>query len=176
MSININYYIPDRTTISFVERPWAWKDEMRALRLDVGAEMLLFAALRLAVFESLLPSCTVHVGPPNYDQQKRRLNLINTYSKTYFSDVPWIICREKGCSCALQNPTCFIFWRRAAKGSVPTSLIMPLMNLFTWAIIIVILVQGIIHATQGPAFNSLSIINNIHCACRHTCVTHCWLH
>lgn len=57
--------VPESATISLVERPLPENEEMRVLKLEVGAGMLLFAALRLAVVESLLPSRTVHDGPPN---------------------------------------------------------------------------------------------------------------
>ena len=63
--------------MSSVERPWLLKEEISALRLDVGAGMLLFAPLKLAVFESLRPSCTVHDGPPNCSWQKKLFIITN---------------------------------------------------------------------------------------------------
>jgi len=39
---------------------------MREVRFEVGGGMLLFAADWLAVLASLLPSFTVHAGPPSY--------------------------------------------------------------------------------------------------------------
>lgn len=57
--------IPESATISVVLRPFLEKAEVRVLRLDAGLGMSLLAVLRLAVFASLRPSCTVHVGPPN---------------------------------------------------------------------------------------------------------------
>lgn len=47
------------------EKPFLEKADMRKLRSESEGGISLFAALRLAVVESLLPSCTVHVGPPN---------------------------------------------------------------------------------------------------------------
>ncbi|CAA7392912.1 unnamed protein product [Spirodela intermedia] len=44
---------------------------MRVLRSDVGAGRSLLALLRLAVVESLLPSCTVHEGPPSCHSRRK---------------------------------------------------------------------------------------------------------
>lgn len=46
-------------------RPLPEKEEMRVRRSAVGPGMSVFAELKLAVVESLLPNSTVHVGPPN---------------------------------------------------------------------------------------------------------------
>lgn len=40
-----SYELPERATISLAESPLALKDEISVARLDVGAGMLLFAAL-----------------------------------------------------------------------------------------------------------------------------------
>lgn len=56
---------PERATISLAVRPLFEKDEMRALRLEAGEGRLEFAALKLAVVESLLPNNKFHVGPPS---------------------------------------------------------------------------------------------------------------
>lgn len=58
-------FIPERATMSLVERPWAANLLMRLLRLEVGGGMLLLARVKLAVFESLLPSFTSQYGPPS---------------------------------------------------------------------------------------------------------------
>ena len=55
--------IPDRATISLALKPLFVKAEMRPLRFKVGAGMLLLAALKLAVVESLLPNLTIQLGP-----------------------------------------------------------------------------------------------------------------
>ncbi|KAJ0897523.1 hypothetical protein HanRHA438_Chr08g0346661 [Helianthus annuus] len=52
--------------MSLAERPTALKEEMSALRLDVGGGMLLLAAAWLAVLESRLPNLTPQVGPPSF--------------------------------------------------------------------------------------------------------------
>ena len=57
--------LPERVTMSVALSPFLEKAEMRVLRSDVGEGMSELAVLRLAVVESLLPSCTVHEGPPN---------------------------------------------------------------------------------------------------------------
>lgn len=58
--------IPDNTTMSLVESPRFWNLLTRLERVEVGGGITpLFAAARLAVFESLLPSFTSHVGPPS---------------------------------------------------------------------------------------------------------------
>lgn len=56
---------PDRATRSLVESPRAPNLEVRALRFEVGGGMPLFAADRLAVLASLLPSFTFQLGPPS---------------------------------------------------------------------------------------------------------------
>jgi len=43
---------------------------MRELRLRVGDGRLLLASDKLAVFASLLPNFTSHVGPPSYMHHK----------------------------------------------------------------------------------------------------------
>ena len=58
--------IPERTTISWVVKPLLEKRDIRASRSEVGAGRSELAVLKLAVVESLLPNCTVHVGPPNW--------------------------------------------------------------------------------------------------------------
>lgn len=57
-------------------RPFFEKADIRALMSDVGAGISLFAPLKLAVVASLLPSCTVHEGPPNYGSSKIQSKLI----------------------------------------------------------------------------------------------------
>lgn len=57
--------LPERATMSVVVRPLSEKAEMRSVRLKSGLGISLLAELKLAVVESLLPSCTVHEGPPN---------------------------------------------------------------------------------------------------------------
>lgn len=56
---------PERANISLAVKPLLEKEEMRLLRFKVGAGMSLFAILKLAVVESLLPSNTVQLGPPS---------------------------------------------------------------------------------------------------------------
>jgi hypothetical protein len=46
-------------------RPFLANAASRVLRLDAGEGRSVFAVERLAVVESLLPSCTVHDGPPS---------------------------------------------------------------------------------------------------------------
>lgn len=60
-----NCNIPERATISLAVKPLFEKEEIRPVRFKVGAGILLFAALKLAVVESLLPSKTVQLGPPS---------------------------------------------------------------------------------------------------------------
>lgn len=48
--------LPARAIISAVLKPLFEKDDIRALRSKVGLGMSLFAALKLAVVASLLPS------------------------------------------------------------------------------------------------------------------------
>lgn len=57
---------PERAVMSRALRPFAANIEMRVERLENGEGIWLFAALKLAVLASLLPSGTVHVGPPSY--------------------------------------------------------------------------------------------------------------
>lgn len=57
----------------FNERPCAEKLDMRALKLEVGGGMEVFAAALLAVVESLLPNLTFHEGPPNCNCAKETL-------------------------------------------------------------------------------------------------------
>ena len=57
--------LPDKATISLVVKFWLEKEDMRPLRFNVGAGMLLFAALKLAVVESLLPKTKFQLGPPS---------------------------------------------------------------------------------------------------------------
>lgn len=45
--------------------PLLEKAEMRAVRFNVGAGILELAAPKVVVVESLLPSCTVQLLPPN---------------------------------------------------------------------------------------------------------------
>jgi len=56
---------PERATISLELKPLLEKEEIRLLKFKVGAGMSLFAVLKLAVVESLLPSNTVQLGPPS---------------------------------------------------------------------------------------------------------------
>lgn len=51
--------------MSLKESPCAEKLVVRALRLEVGGGIEVFAAALLAVRESLLPSPTVQQGPPS---------------------------------------------------------------------------------------------------------------
>ena len=60
--------IPDKATMSLAESPTTLNRLMRLERVEVGGGMMpLLAAEKLAVFESLLPNFTSHVGPPNYN-------------------------------------------------------------------------------------------------------------
>lgn len=53
--------------MSLTERPTALNRLIRLLRVEVGGgNAPLFAALRLADFESLLPTFTSQLGPPSY--------------------------------------------------------------------------------------------------------------
>jgi len=66
--------LPDKATMSLAESPWALKVEIRVVRLDVGAGITpVFAAVKLAVLESLLPTFTFQKGPPSY---KIQLNIL----------------------------------------------------------------------------------------------------
>ena len=56
---------PESATRSLVSRPWLLNLVMSAGRSMNGEGMLLLASVLLAVVESLLPSCTVHDGPPS---------------------------------------------------------------------------------------------------------------
>lgn len=58
--------IPESATISFELRPLLLNKEMRSLRSSVAPGRLFSARLWLAEVESLLPSFTVHVGPPTW--------------------------------------------------------------------------------------------------------------
>jgi hypothetical protein len=49
---------------------------MSALRLEAGGGMSVFAALKLAVVESRLPSNTSHVGPPSYQIMREQRYLV----------------------------------------------------------------------------------------------------
>jgi hypothetical protein len=51
--------------MSVLLRPFLAKAASSVLRLDAGEGRSVFAVERLAVVESLLPSCTVHDGPPS---------------------------------------------------------------------------------------------------------------
>lgn len=51
--------------MSVLLRPFLANAASRVLRLDAGEGRSVFAVERLAVVESLLPSCTVHDGPPS---------------------------------------------------------------------------------------------------------------
>ena len=57
--------VPDKATRSLDDRPFLEKAEIRVARSEVGAGRSLLASFKLAEVESLLPSCTVHEGPPN---------------------------------------------------------------------------------------------------------------
>ena len=63
---------PERATISWVVKPWFEKDVMSPLRFKLGVGMLLLAALKLAVVESLLPNTTVQFGPPSWKKKKKK--------------------------------------------------------------------------------------------------------
>lgn len=54
----------------FNERPCAEKLDMRALKLEVGRRIEVFAAVLLTVVESLLSNLTFHEGPPNCNCQE----------------------------------------------------------------------------------------------------------
>ena len=57
--------LPERATMFLNESPCTAKLETRALRLKVGGGRNVLAAVLLAVSESLLPSSTSQLGPPN---------------------------------------------------------------------------------------------------------------
>lgn len=57
--------IPESATISFAVNPLFEKKVTRSERLNIGDGSSVFAALKLAVVESLLPNTTIHEGPPN---------------------------------------------------------------------------------------------------------------
>ena len=61
--------VPDKATMSVVERPLTWNVEIRTPRLEMGEgkKPVLLAAEKLAVFESLLPTLTSQLGPPSYN-------------------------------------------------------------------------------------------------------------
>jgi hypothetical protein len=60
-------HVPDKATMSLVESPWALNLLIRSLRVAKGDGITpLLASLKLAVFESLLPSLTFQRGPPSY--------------------------------------------------------------------------------------------------------------
>lgn len=59
-------WAPLRAVMSRAVRFLAANREIRVARLAVGGGRLTFAASKLAVLESFLPSDTVHLGPPNY--------------------------------------------------------------------------------------------------------------
>jgi len=63
-------WAPESAVMSRAVRFLEAKREMRDERLAVGGGRLAFAALMLADVVSLLPSGTVHVGPPNYNSNK----------------------------------------------------------------------------------------------------------
>jgi hypothetical protein len=56
---------PERATMSVKVKPLGPKASLRLLMLEDGAGRALLARASFAVVESLLPSPTVHVGPPN---------------------------------------------------------------------------------------------------------------
>lgn len=58
--------LPERTTISCAVKPLFEKADMISLRSIRGDGISLVTASLLAVVESLLPSPTVHDGPPNW--------------------------------------------------------------------------------------------------------------
>jgi hypothetical protein len=57
-------HTPERATISLSLKPFPLNMPIRFTRLVVALGISLSARLRLAVVESLLPSLTVHDGPP----------------------------------------------------------------------------------------------------------------
>lgn len=57
---------PESAVISLGFRPFRLNREVRLLRLEDPGGRSVVAALRLAVLASLLPSGTVHEGPPSY--------------------------------------------------------------------------------------------------------------
>lgn len=67
--------------MSLAESPRALNLERRALRLEVGGGMPLFAAALLAVVASLLPSVTLQLGPPScisITRQVQQLHISNS--------------------------------------------------------------------------------------------------
>ena len=61
---------PERATRSLVSSPCLLKLLISAGKSMNGVGMLLLASVLLAVVESLLPSGTVHDGPPSFTIQK----------------------------------------------------------------------------------------------------------
>lgn len=56
---------PESATNSLAEKPLPEKALIRPVRFKAGEGMFVLAALKLAVSESLLPTATVQLGPPN---------------------------------------------------------------------------------------------------------------
>jgi hypothetical protein len=72
------------------------KAEMRVLRSEVGAGRSLFAVLRLAVRESLLPKSTVQRGPPSFETNSKGSHLILYYKQIlYYRGKRWDIIPSK---------------------------------------------------------------------------------
>jgi hypothetical protein len=57
---------PERTVRSLAVRPLFWNILMRVARYDDGEGSWVLAALWLAVLTSLLPSGSIHEGPPSW--------------------------------------------------------------------------------------------------------------
>lgn len=57
---------PESATRSLAFKPLLENEEINVLRSEAGDGMSELAVERLAVVESRLPSCTLHVGPPNW--------------------------------------------------------------------------------------------------------------
>lgn len=60
----IGMYLPESATKSTMSRPWASNLEMSISRVELGAGIIWFARVMLALRESFLPKYTSQLGPP----------------------------------------------------------------------------------------------------------------
>jgi hypothetical protein len=68
--------LPDKVTISSVEKFFFWNAAIRPSRSKKGAGKSEFDSSKLAVNESLLPNGTFHLCPPSYTQHIYKYELI----------------------------------------------------------------------------------------------------
>jgi len=71
--------------MSVLLRPFLANAAIRVLRLDAGEGRSVLAVERLAVVESLLPSGTVHDGPPSCARNVTALSSERVHSSLEFS-------------------------------------------------------------------------------------------